>query len=236
MQTLLDKHFETPARRDANALQELGHDLFNRVQWFRYEPILKTVNRQVRTAPGGRPENAAEHTWGATLLAMLLAPTLDEPLDLSHVLQMLILHDLVEVEAGDVGLFDVEGRRFARDREEKAARKIFGALQTSHDTALHDRVDSATLNLPETGRELPDGYRFWALWTEFEHGTSLEARFARVVDRLHPLWMMYVSGQYSDRSFDMLIERYTHIREDFIHLWPSAVHMLRAIAADAGAV
>lgn len=124
---------------------------------------LKTVLRRTLIADGSRYENSAEHSWHLALAAMILAEHSDEPVELLRVLQMLLIHDIVEIDAGDTFYYDDAGRQDKAEREQRAADHLFGLL-------------------PPDQRD-----QFHALWTEFEARETAEARFANALDRLMPL-------------------------------------------------
>ena len=131
---------------------------------------LKRVLRQSVISGKQRRENSAEHSWHITLMALVLAEHAAAPgLDLLQVLRMLILHDLVEIDAGDTFVYDEAARRGQQEREERAAERIFGLLPGE------------------------DGARLRAAWDEFEAHESPEAKFARALDRLQPLLLNYVN-------------------------------------------
>ena len=124
---------------------------------------LKEILRRSYHLAGPSVENTAEHSWHVVMAAMVLAEYADEPINLEHVIRMLALHDIVEIDAGDTYIYD-EGEHETKDtREQLAAERIFGLLP------------------PEQGRELR------SVWEEFETRQTPEARFAGIVDRLMPL-------------------------------------------------
>ena len=123
----------------------------------------KNVLRQTHLSGGGRRENDAEHAWHMAVMAWLLREYADEPVDLGRVMLLCLIHDVVEIEAGDTYAYDEAGRRTQRAREEAAKEKLFSIL-------------------PEDQyRELSD------LFEEFEAGQTPEARFARAMDNFQPL-------------------------------------------------
>ncbi len=129
---------------------------------------LKTVLRQSPLVSAERRENDAEHSWHLAVMVVLLAEYADEPIDVGHTVQLVLVHDLVEVYAGDTPLYDVAGGQDQLERERLAADELFSLLPD----------DQAV--------------RLWALWDEFEERTTPEARFAKAMDRLQPLllnWM-----------------------------------------------
>lgn len=125
---------------------------------------LKGILRQTLLADGSRRENSAEHSWHLAVMAAVLHEHADEDVDLNKVIKMLLIHDIVEIDAGDTFLYDParrdDGRRAA---ERKAARRIFGLLPPDQAEAM------------------------MALWREFEDGDTPEARFAGAMDRLQPV-------------------------------------------------
>lgn len=131
---------------------------------------LKGVLRQSRLIHEDRRENSAEHSWHLAMLALLLAEHANPPIDVAHVVKLVLMHDLVEIGAGDTFCYDVEGQQDKADREHQAATRLFGLLP------------------PEQADEL------WSLWREFEAQETLEAVFASTLDRLMPLLHNYASG------------------------------------------
>ena len=131
---------------------------------------LKTVLRQSPLAAADRRENDAEHSWHLALMTILLAEHADEPIDVGHAVQLVVVHDLVEIIAGDTPLYDDVGARTQEAREQAAATELFGLLP----------ADQATT--------------FRALWDEFEARETPEARFAKAMDRLEPLLLNWMAG------------------------------------------
>jgi putative hydrolase of HD superfamily len=124
---------------------------------------LKEVFRQTVCTQSRRPENDAEHSWHLCLSVIVLAEHANSPgLDVLRVLKMLILHDLVEIDAGDTFAYDAAGRVGQHEREAKAADRIFSMLPADQ------------------------GGEFRALWDEFEEARTPEARFAGAIDRFQP--------------------------------------------------
>ena len=89
---------------------------------------LKFINRQTYLSDGKRKENDAEHSWHLALMAVLLAEYSNEQVDLAKVMTMVLIHDIVEIDAGDTYAYDAEGNKSKRQREEKAADRLFGML------------------------------------------------------------------------------------------------------------
>ncbi|SDM62356.1 HD domain-containing protein [Allokutzneria albata] len=127
---------------------------------------LKTVLRQSPLAAAPRRENDAEHSWHLAMMVVLLAEHSDEPIDVGHTIRLVLVHDLVEIYAGDTPLYSASTDQ--QEREEAAADRLFGLLPPDQAVAMR------------------------ALWDEFEARVTPEARFAKAMDRLQPLllnWM-----------------------------------------------
>lgn len=131
---------------------------------------LKQVLRRTPLLDGSRRENDAEHTWELALMAVVLAEHADEAIDLLRVLKMILIHDIVEIDAGDTFIYDAAALTDQEAREKIAADRIFGLLP------------------PDQAAD------FRALWDEFEARETTEARFARAMDRLQPLLHNFFTG------------------------------------------
>ena len=121
------------------------------------------LTRQSWITDGSRQENSAEHSWHAALSALVLAPYAAFPVNVDRVIRMLLLHDIVEIDAGDTFLYDDQAAADQAAREQAAADRLFGLLPFEQGSA--DR----------------------ALWDEFEAGATPDARFAKAVDRVNPV-------------------------------------------------
>jgi putative hydrolase of HD superfamily len=132
---------------------------------------LKTVLRQSTIIDASRKENSAEHSWHLALMALVLRDHSPPGTDLGHVIAMLLLHDLVEIDAGDLFLYaGAEAQARQEVAERAAADRIFALLPASQAEA------------------------FRALWDEFEERHTQEAKFARALDRLQPMLANYQTG------------------------------------------
>ncbi|NMA86964.1 MAG: HD domain-containing protein [Tissierellia bacterium] len=131
---------------------------------------MKSIFRQTTLIDKSRRENDAEHSWHISIMAMVLWEYADEDIDLFKVIKMLLVHDLVEIYAGDTFCYDQKGNADKKERELKAADKIYGIL--SEDKATEMRI----------------------LWEEFEEMETKEALFAASMDRLQPIFSNYFSG------------------------------------------
>lgn len=134
---------------------------------------VKDIFRQNYLAAGNRRENDAEHSWHIALMALILKEYVKEEIDIARVMTMLLLHDLVEIDAGDTYAYDPEGATTKRERELKAADRIFGLLPQDQEVY------------------------FRGLWDEFEDYNTTDAKYAHLLDRLQPLLLNARSGGIS---------------------------------------
>lgn len=170
---------------------------------------LKKITRQNYLADGSRKENDAEHSWHLALMALVLCEHVgaEESPDLLRVIKMALIHDLVEIDAGDTYCYDEKANAGKRERELAAADRLFGILP------------------PDQARE------FRELWEEFEEQRTPEARFAAALDRLQPLTLNYIAGGKSWRehgiSYSQVIKRNSSIGESSPALWKFTLEMIR---------
>lgn len=131
---------------------------------------LKNVFRQSYITDGSRRENDAEHSWHLALMAITLVEHANDPsLDLLKILKMVILHDIVEIDAGDTYIYDEQGKLDQLEREKAGADRLFNLLPADQAAA------------------------FRAVWDEFEAATTKEAHFAKAIDRLAPMLLNHLS-------------------------------------------
>ena len=130
----------------------------------------KNIFRQNHLADNSRRENDAEHAWHMAVMAYLFREYANEDIDISKVILMCLIHDVVEIEAGDTYAYDEEAKKSQREREEIAKKHIFGMLPS------------------DQGRELE------ALFDEFEVQETAEARFAKAMDNLQPVLLHEANG------------------------------------------
>ena len=131
---------------------------------------LKEVYRQSHILHADRHENSAEHSWHLAIAALLLSEYANQPVDTSRVIRMALVHDLVEIDAGDTFIYDTAGNLEKAAKEEKAAERIFGLL-------------------PSDQRDAWQG-----LWKELEQLETVEAKFANALDRLLPVLHNYFTN------------------------------------------
>ena len=134
---------------------------------------LKAVLRQNKTPSAQRRENTAEHSWHLAIMGLILEDQSPTPTDRAKVLCMLLLHDVVEIDAGDTFAYDESSHADKAEREARAADRLFGLLPDDQQRELR------------------------ALWDEFEAGQSSEAKLARALDRLQPILMNHRCGAIS---------------------------------------
>ena len=172
---------------------------------------LKSVLRHTYLLGADRPENSAEHSWHVAVMAVLLAEHANEPVDVARVVRMLLIHDVVEVDAGDTYVYDTAGAEAKAEREVRAADRVFGLLPE------------------DQGRELR------ALWEEFEEGRTAEARFAAALDRLMPvLHNVHTEGRsWREHGItaDRVIARNARMSEGSEALWEYARSLIEAAVA-----
>ncbi len=160
---------------------------------------VKQIVRQTYLTDGSRKENDAEHSWHLALMAVLLKEYANEEVNLEKVIPMVLIHDLVEIDAGDTYAYDRAGLATQRDRETKAADRIFGML-------------------PED-----QGRRFRNLWEEFEAYETAEAKFAHVLDNCQPLILNDASGGKSWKEHTVhksqIYKRNEHTAEGSREIW-----------------
>lgn len=160
---------------------------------------VKNIIRQTYLTDGKRRENDAEHSWHLALMAVLLKEYSNEEVDLAKVIPMVLIHDLVEIDAGDTYAYDQAGLATQRERETKAADRIFGML-------------------PED-----QGAWFRDLWEEFEAYETAEAKFAHVLDNCQPLILNDASGGKSWKEHTVhksqIYKRNAHTAEGSREIW-----------------
>ncbi len=137
---------------------------------------LKSVVRRNYLADGSRKENDAEHSWYFAVAALVLRETAAAEVDLGRVLQMALIHDIVEVDAGDTFIYDATAVEGQAEREAEAARRLFGLLPEDQAAEL------------------------LALWREFEEQRTPDARYARAIDRLSAVLLNLASRGKSWRE------------------------------------
>lgn len=160
---------------------------------------LKSVERRTRVIGTDRHENSAEHSWHLAVAAMSLAPYCGFQVDVQRVVQMALLHDVVEIDAGDVLVYDLAAREAIKAQEVAAADRIFALL-------------------PPAQRD-----QFRALWDEYEAGETVDARFANMLDRALPIIQnLHNQGQSWKENgirLEQVVSRNAVIAQQWPTLW-----------------
>ena len=160
---------------------------------------LKRITRQTYLSGGDKKENDAEHSWHLALMAMLLSEYSNEPVDTFRVMSMVLIHDVIEIDAGDTYAYDEAGNATKREREEKAAERIFGMLPKDQEKLM------------------------WELWDEFEEFKTPESRFANVLDRVQPLMLNDATGGKAWMEHDVakhqIVDRNARVHEGSEKIW-----------------
>lgn len=168
---------------------------------------LKTILRRSYITAGEKLENSAEHCWHAAVLASLLSEYSDHEINESRVIKMLLLHDIVEIDAGDTYFFDEKGNADKEEREQKAADRLFGLL-------------------PEDQAQ-----EFRAIWEEYEKRESNDAKFAYALDRFIPVLHSYHTQGKSWKQHGIKLEQVltlnVPIREGSEKLWKYAENLFK---------
>ncbi len=138
-------------------------NLLKQISFIKEIDKLKYIQRKTKLFNSDRPENDAEHSWHLAMMTIVLAEHSDKPIDVLKVLKMVLIHDIVEIDAGDTFIYDSTKDHTNTEEELIAARRIFGLLPT------------------EQAEE------FIAIWKEFEESMTDEAKFAKSMDRFEPL-------------------------------------------------
>ena len=162
----------------------------------------KQIFRQTWLADGKRKENDSEHAWHMALMAVLMAEHANEPIDVLKTVTMILIHDIVEIDAGDTYAYDEVGKLTQKDREAKAAERLYGLL-------------------PED-----QGQYLKGLFEEFEEGKTPEARFAHTMDNIQPLMLNVASDgkAWLDHQVHLsqVLKRNEHTSEGSERIWEYA--------------
>ena len=124
---------------------------------------LKKIVRQTYLSDGSRKENDAEHSWHLALMCCILSEYSNEKIDVGKTMSMVLIHDLIEIDAGDTFAYDAIANQSKKEREQKAANRIFKLLPEDQERNIR------------------------SLWEEFEEGITPEAKFANTLDKIQPL-------------------------------------------------
>lgn len=182
------------------------NNLLSQIEFIKEIDKLKYIQRRTKLINSDRHENDAEHSWHLAIMAVVLAEHANEPVDILKVVKMLLIHDLVEIDAGDTFIYDTQKNHTNTDEERLAAQRIFGMLPK------------------DQAKELID------IWEEFEAGNSAEAKFARAMDRLEPLLQNSSNQGGTWKEFDVPYSKVYNkkkvIKEGAATIWEYAEHLL----------
>lgn len=168
---------------------------------------LKSVLRRTRVKSADRRlENSGEHSWHVALMAVLMQEHANAPIDIARVMKMLLIHDVVEIDAGDTFVYDVAASKEQEEKELKAAERLFGMLPS------------------DQGDEL------FSLWKEFEAAQSDDAKYAKALDRLIPMLLNYHNDGQSWKEHGVTREQALTINKRIeygsITLWDKAKELI----------
>ncbi len=180
--------------------------LIKQMDFIRETDAMKGILRVNLMLDGSRNEDDAQHSWHAALMALVLSEYAQRGVDVDRAIRMLLVHDLVEIDAGDTYAYDETGYEDKAQREQKAAQRIFGLL--------------------------PDGQadRMRALWEEFEACQTPSAKYAGAIDRLQPLWgNFWMDGTVWEKNnitLDKVLKRNEVTKEALPGIWETVEAML----------
>jgi putative hydrolase of HD superfamily len=186
-------------------------DLLKQINFIKEIDKVKYIQRKTKLFNSDRPENDAEHSWHLAMMTIVLAEHSDKPIDILKVLKMVLIHDIVEIDAGDTFIYDSEKNHTNTDEELIAAQRIFGLLPT------------------EQAEE------FIAIWEEFEAGLTDEAKFAKSMDRMEPLLQNTSNNGGTWAEFNVpyqkVYDKKKAIKEGSLVLWNYADNLLNESVA-----
>lgn len=187
-------------------MRNVSPRLTRQIQFILELDRLKQVLRATRLTDDARRENSAEHSWHLATMALVLAEYAPAAVDVTRVLQMLLVHDVVEIDAGDTFAYDLAANGTKAARELAAAERLFGLLPAEQGQALR------------------------ALWDEFEAGSSAEARFANALDRLQPLLLNVQNrgGSWQEHQVTRVavLARMAPVQHGTPELWPFVLEVV----------
>lgn len=160
---------------------------------------LKKIGRQTYLSDGSRKENDAEHSWHLALMCMILSEYANQKIDVQKTMSMVLIHDIIEIDAGDTYAYDIEGNQTKREREVKAAERILKMLPKDQSDYIR------------------------SLWDEFEEGETAEAKFASALDRIQPTMLNDASKGKSweehQVELSQILERNAPTKDGSSMLW-----------------
>ncbi|MES2850951.1 MAG: HD domain-containing protein [Bacteroidota bacterium] len=183
-----------------------SNDLLQQVAFIKEIDKLKYIQRKTKLFNSDRHENDAEHSWHLAMMTIVLAENADKPVDVLKVVKMVLIHDIVEIDAGDTFIYDTAKNHSNIQEELTAAKRIFGLLPAAQAEA------------------------FIALWQEFEEGITAEAKFARSMDRFEPLLQNTSNNGGTWKEFNVPYEKVYNkkkaIKEGSAAIWQYAESLI----------
>jgi len=180
--------------------------LLQQISFIKEIDKIKFIQRKTKLLNSNRHENDAEHSWHLAVMTLVLAEHANTPIDVLKVVKMVLIHDVVEIDAGDTFIYDTQNNHSNTVNERKAAERIFGLLP-------QQQADE-----------------FIAIWEEFEAGLTNEAKFAKSMDRLEPLLQNTSNNGGTWREFDVdyskVYEKKLAIKDGSLTLWNFAEKLL----------
>lgn len=181
-------------------------NLLQQVAFIKEIDKLKYIQRKTKLFNSDRHENDAEHSWHLAMMTIVLAEHSDKPIDVLKVVKMVLIHDIVEIDAGDTFIYDTVKNHTNSDEELLAAQRIFGLLPE------------------EQAKE------FIAIWQEFEDGKTDEAKFAKTMDRFEPLLQNTSNNGGTWREFDVpyqkVYDKKVAIKDGSATIWNYAENLI----------
>ncbi len=181
-------------------------NLAKQIDFIREIDKVKYIQRKTKLFNSDRNENDAEHSWHLALMAIVLMEHSNAAVDLLKVVKMLLIHDIVEIDAGDTFIYDTQKNHSNTDEERLAANRIFGMLPKAQAEELIE------------------------IWEEFEAGVTAEARFARAMDRLEPLLQNTSNngGTWNEFgvNYEKVHEKKSIIKEGSAAIWDFAERLI----------
>lgn len=184
----------------------ISENLLKQIDFIKEIDKIKYIQRKTKLIASNRNENDAEHSWHLAVMALVLSEYANEHIDLLKVIKMVLIHDIVEIDAGDTFMYDVQKNHSNTDEERTAANRIFGLLPQNQ------------------------AKEFIEIWEEFEAGESSEAKFAKTMDRLEPLLQNTSNNggtwQEYNVSYDKVYEKKKIMQNGSKEIWHYAQHLL----------
>lgn len=186
-------------------------NLLQQISFIKEIDKLKYIQRKTKLFNSDRHENDAEHSWHLAMMTIVLAEHSDKPIDILKIVKMVLIHDIVEIDAGDTFIYDTVKNHTNTDEELLAAQRIFGLLPE------------------EQAKE------FIAIWQEFEDGKTDEAKFAKTMDRFEPLLQNTSNNGGTWTEFDVpyqkVYDKKVAIKDGSSTIWNYAENLINESVA-----